>query len=276
MAEKTNPIIDKLFSVGAHFGYAKSRRQPSMSRYIFGEKGNVEIFDLERTASLLESALGFIKDTAAKRQTILFVGSKAEARVALERVARRLGQPFVAGRWIGGTITNWSEIKKRLARLIELSDLRDKGELAKFTKLERLLIDREITDLELMFGGLRGLEKAPAVLFVVDPRREITAVTEAKSMNIPVVALMNTDCDAGLVAHPIPANDASRQTIEFVLDEVGRAFEAGVAAAAVVPAPEAPEVKTETKEKKRARPFVRKSTSGAFCNLFVCILKLNL
>jgi len=244
MAEQTNPIIDKLFSVGAHFGYAKSRRHPSTSRYIFGEKGNVEIFDLERTAALLESALAFIKDMAAKRQTILFVGSKAEARVALERVARRLGQPFVSGRWIGGTITNWSEIKKRLARLIELSDLRDKGELAKFTKLERLLIDREIGDLELMFGGLRGLEKMPAALFVIDPRREITAVTEARSMNIPVVALMNTDCDAGFVAHPIPGNDASRQTIEFILDEAGRAFEAGAA----IPTPEAAEVKTEAKE----------------------------
>jgi len=235
MTEQTNPLIDKLFSVGAHFGYAKSRRHPSTSRYIFGEKGNVEIFDLESTSALLEKSLAFVQDLAAKRQTVLFVGGKAEARVALERVARRVNQPFVSGRWIGGTLTNWTEIKRRLSRLIELSDKREKGELAKFTKLERLLIDREISDLELMFGGLRGLEKAPAALFVIDPRRESIAVTEARHMNIPVIALMNTDCDANFVAHPIPGNDASRQTIEFVLDEVGRAFEKGAA----TPTPEA-------------------------------------
>ncbi len=237
MAENTNPLIDKLFSVGAHFGYAKSRRHPSASRFLFGEKGSVELFDLERTSALLEEALAYVKDLAAKRQTILFVGGKAEARGALERIARRLNQPYVSGRWIGGTLTNWSEIKKRLTRLIELSEKRDKGELAKFTKLERLLIDREIADLEVMFGGLRGLEKLPAALFVVDPRREKIAVEEAAAAGIPVVALMNSDCDAGLVAHPIPANDASRQTIELILDEAARAFEAG----ASTPTPEVPE-----------------------------------
>ena len=239
---KTNPLIDKLFSVGAHFGYSKSRRHPSTSRFIFGTKGSVELFDLERTSVMLEDALAFIKLQASERRAILFVGSKAEARGALERVARRLNQPFVAGRWIGGTLTNWSEIKKRLARLAELSDMRDKGELAKFTKLERLLIDREIGDLDLMFGGLRGMEK-PAALFVVDPKHEHTAVVEAKKMGIPVIALMNSDCDTQFVAHPIPANDASRQTIEMILDEVARAFEAGAAMQKPLeqtPAPAAP------------------------------------
>ena len=237
MAENTNnPLIDKLFSVGAHFGYGKSRRHPSTSRYIFGSKGGVELFDLEHTASLLGEALEFLKGVAAKRQPILFVGSKAEARGALERVAKRLSEPYVSGRWIGGTLTNWSEVKKRLARLGELSVMREKGELAKFTKLERLLIDREITDLELMFGGLRGLEKTPGALVIVDPRREHTAVTEAAKMHIPIVALMNSDCDAKHILHPIPANDASRHTIELIMEEVAKAVDAGHTAAA--PAPE--------------------------------------
>ncbi|MDE2212922.1 MAG: 30S ribosomal protein S2 [Patescibacteria group bacterium] len=230
--EKNNPLIDKLFSAGAHFGYTKTRRHPSVSRFIFGSKGSVELFNLEQTAACLENALGVLKDFASKRQTVLFVGAKAEARGALERVARRLNQPYVSGRWIGGTLTNWSEVKKRLARLAELTTMRDKGELTKFTKLERLLIDREITDLEAMFGGLRGLERPPAALFVVDPRHEHTAVTEARKMGLPVIALMNSDCDASEIAHPIPGNDASRQTIEFVLEEVAKAFEAGGVAAA--------------------------------------------
>ncbi len=220
----TNPLIDKLFSVGAHFGMSPSRRHPSTSKYIFGEKGGVELFDLEKTAALLGEALDAIKALAAARKTVLFVGGKAEAREALVRTASSLGQPYVASRWIGGTLTNWSEIRKRLNRLTELSDMREKGELAKFTKMERLLIDREIVDLELMFGGLRGMTKLPDALFVVDPRAEAGAIAEAKQLNIPVIAFLNTDCDRSGIAHPIPGNDASRETIQFVLDEVGKTY----------------------------------------------------
>jgi small subunit ribosomal protein S2 len=228
----TNPLIDKLFSVGAHFGYGPSRRHPSTSKYIFGEKGGVELFDLEQTAALLEQALEAIKALAAARKTVLFVGGKAEAREALVRTASSLNQPYVAGRWIGGTLTNWSEIRKRLNRLTELTDLREKGELAKFTKMERLLIDREIADLDLMFGGLRGMTKTPDALFVIDPRAEAGAVAEAKQLNIPVLALLNTDCDRSDIAHPIPGNDASREVIQFVLEEVGKAYRENLGPAA--------------------------------------------
>lgn len=235
MAEKSliegNPLIEKLFSVGAHFGYSKSRRHPSTAPFLFGAKGKVELFDLERTAERLEEALAYVKKIAAERGTLLFVSSKAEARGTLERAARRLNQPFVASRWIGGTLTNWNEIKKRLNRLTELSDMREKGELAKFTKLERLLIDREITELEAVFGGLRGMEKAPTALFIVDPRHERTATAEAGRLGLPIVALMNSDCDASKIAYPIPANDASRHTIELILEEVVKAFETGAASA---------------------------------------------
>ena len=170
MAE-TNPIIDKLFAAGAHFGYAPSRRHPSTSGDIFGVKGGVELFDLEQTAGLLEAAKDFVKQLAAERKTILFIGGKAESREAVKRAAEKLAQPYCAGRWIGGSLTNFSEIKKRLGRLEELSGMREKGELAKFTKLERLLIDREITDLELTCGGLRGMHNLPDAVFIGDPRK---------------------------------------------------------------------------------------------------------
>ena len=226
-----NQVIEKLFAAGAHFGYTSSRRHPSVSKFIFGEKGGTELFDLEKTADALEGALEFVKTLAASRKAILFVGGKAEARQAIERVADRLNQPYVSGRWIGGTLPTIQEIGKRIARLTEHSDLREKNELGHFTKHERLLIDREIADLEVMFGGLKGMRKLPDALFVVDPKKEAGAVEEARQHNIPVVALLNTDCDLKGIKFPIPANDASVQSIAYVLDEVAKTYESNLAEA---------------------------------------------
>ena len=228
-------FIDKLFAAGAHFGYAPKYRHPSAARFVFGSKGGVELIDLEKTSALLGEALQFLKQIASSRGAILFVGGKAEVSSVLERAAHRLNQPYVAGRWIGGTLTNFSEIKKRLDRLAELSDKREKGELAKFTKKERLLIDRDITELEAMFGGLRGMEKLPTALLVIDPSRERIAVDEAVALNIPVVALMNTDCDSKGVTCPVPGNDASVQTVALVLEEMVRAIEEGMKAQTPIP-----------------------------------------
>jgi small subunit ribosomal protein S2 len=233
--EKSN-MIEKLFAVGAHFGYAPSRRHPSVAPFIFGSKGGSEIFDLEKTVQCLDEALEVVKTLAAARKTILFVGSKAEARVPVKRVAERLNQPYVASRWIGGSLTNFSEIRKRLNRLADLTDMREKGELGHFTKRERLLIDREITDLDLMFGGLRGMSKLPDALIVVDPKRESIAVAEANNLNIPIIALLNTDCDRKVINHPIPMNDATQEAVAFVLDELATSYSAHLGAA---PAPAA-------------------------------------
>lgn len=219
-----NQIIEKLFAVGAHFGYAPSRRHPSVAPFIFGSKGGTELFDLEKTSVCLEKALTFIKSLAEERKIILFVGGKAEARGSLKRAAERLNLPYSAGRWIGGTLTNFPEIKRRLARLSDLTSMREKGELAKFTKKERLLIDREIVDLEAMFGGLKGMNKLPDALVIVDGRHEAIAVAEAKKLGIPVVALLNSDCDARGILYPIPANDAALQSITFVLDEITKVY----------------------------------------------------
>lgn len=221
--------IEKLFSVGAHFGYAPSRRHPSVASFIFGSKGGTELFDLEKTDALLESALGFIKSLAADRKVVLFVGGKAEARGPLKRAAERINQPYSAGRWIGGSLTNFSEIKRRLARLAELTTMREKGEWLKFTKRERLLIEREIVDLETMFGGLKGMTKAPDALVVIDPKHESVAVAEANKMNIPVVALLNSDCDSRTITYPIPGNDASGESVTYVLDEIARIYTSNLA-----------------------------------------------
>jgi small subunit ribosomal protein S2 len=217
-------VIDKLFSIGAHFGYAASRRHPSTAAYIFGTKGGTELFDLEKTAECLEEALAFTASLAAARKTILFISGKAEARESLKRAAERINQPYVASRWIGGSLTNFSEIKKRLNRLQEITDMHATGEIAKYTKREILLMDREATDLESMFGGLRGMQKLPDALFVVDPKAEAGAVAEAAQLNIPIIALLNTDCDRRQIAHPIPGNDASQQVVTYIVDEVAKAY----------------------------------------------------
>lgn len=231
-----NTVISKLFSAGAHFGYAPSRRHPSQKTYIFGEKGGTELFDLEKTAECIEAALAYIQTLAEARKTILFVGGKAEARNALRRTAERLNQPYVASRYIGGTLTNFSEIRRRLNRLEELINMKETGEVAKFTKRERLLIDREIEELETMFGGLKGMQKNPDALFIIDPRHEALAVAEAKKLNIPIIALMNTDCDKKGISYPIPANDASVASIGFILEEVANSYATNLGAEKKEPA----------------------------------------
>lgn len=225
-------LIEKLFSVGAHFGYGPSRRHPSVAPYIFGVKGGTELINLEQTSDLMLEALAFVQSMAAQRKTILFVGGKAEAREMVTRAAERIAQPYVAGRWIGGSLTNFAEIKKRVNRLTEHSSMLEKGELAKFTKHERLLMDREIADLEAMFGGLRGMNKLPDAMVIVDPRHEAGAVAEAKLLNIPIVAMLNTDCDKSNILYPIPANDASIQSITFILGEIATMYEKNLGTAA--------------------------------------------
>jgi small subunit ribosomal protein S2 len=220
-------VIDALFSAGAHFGFVKARRHPSAKPFIFGAKNNIEIFDLEKTSKELEKAMAFVESQGKAGALGLVVGGKSEAREAVERAGRELNMPFVAGRWIGGTITNFAEIKRRIARLDELTIQREKGELGKYTKKERLLIDREIAKLELYFGGLSTLVSLPKFLIVIDPKKEHIAVAEAKRMRIPVVALAGSDTNLHEVDYAIPGNDASRQSIALILSELTQAYNKG-------------------------------------------------
>lgn len=219
-------FIERMFEVGAHFAHSRSRRHPSTTGHLFGAKGSVELFDLEKTAESFEKAKAFIEQLAKSGKVILLVSGKAEAREILRKTGESTGLPFVAGRWIGGTLTNFSEIRRRIERLERLTDERERGELGKFTKLERLKIDREIDELESAFGGLKSMNRVPDALFVIDSKREHIAVAEAKKLKIPVIALINSDCDASLIAYPIPANDASVKSIQFFLSEFANAYRA--------------------------------------------------
>ena len=219
--------IERMFKSGAHFGFAKSRRHPTVKQFIFGVKNKVEIFDLEQTEAMLDRAREFVKARGAEGRQILLVGGKNEAQEAVKSAAQALGMPFVAGRWIGGTLTNFGEIRKRVEKLETLTSQREKGELSKYTKKERLLIDREIANLERFFSGLIPMKAKPAALFVIDPKKEKIAVKEAMETGVPVVALAGSDCDLTLVTYPIPGNDASLSSIKFFVGEIVKAYKDG-------------------------------------------------
>ncbi len=223
----SNATLEAMFSAGAHLGYNRSRRHPSVSTYIFGTKNRVELIDIEKTHELLEKAKQFVSDIAAQRGQILFITSKKEAEDIIRSAARAVDMPYVIGRWIGGTFTNYPQIRKRIERLVDLSTQREKGELAKYTKKERLMIDREITKLEKMFGGIVTMKDMPKAIFVIDPRREAITVHEAQGMGIPVIALAGSDCDISLIGYPVVANDASVKSIKYFTDEIVAAYKAG-------------------------------------------------
>jgi len=222
--KNSDKIMEEMFKVGAHFGYSKSRRHPTVSPYIFGIKNRVEIFDLSKTADLLKNALDFVSDLAKNDQQILFIGGKNEAKDLIKKSAISIDMPYVAGRWIGGTFTNFSEIKKRVSKLEELTKQREKGELLKYTKKERLMIDRNIANLDRFFSGLLLMKEIPKAIFVIDSKNENIAVTEAKKIGIPVIALAGSDCDIDNVDYPIVANDSSVSSISFFVNEIVGAY----------------------------------------------------
>lgn len=219
--------IKALFDAGAHFGFARSRRHPSATPYLFGTKDRTDVFDLETTGKKLADAREFVSSVVASGKQVLFVAGKQEAVAIVKDAAERIGTPYVAGRWIGGTLTNFKNIRKRIERLQKLVAERESGELEKYTKKERLLIDREIEGLLTRFGGLVHMSELPGALFVVDTRHESTAVDEANQLKIPVVGLASSDCDFSLVRYPIPANDTSVRSVSFVVREMADACQEG-------------------------------------------------
>ncbi len=227
MSTQTNPTIDGMFSAGAHFGLGRSRRHPTIASFIFGTKNRTDIFDLEKTQGLLDNAKTFISALAKEGKTVLFVGGKKEATAAIKSTAQALNMPYVEGRWIGGTLTNFGNIRKRIERFEKLTSDREKGELAKYTKRERMLIDREIDKLEKMFFGIVALKKMPDALFIIDPRKESNAVDEAAHMKIPVIAVAGSDCDISTIKYPIVGNDGAKASIQFFLSEAAKAYQEG-------------------------------------------------
>ena len=222
--QENNPMIDSMFKAGAHFGFSRTRRHPSTAPYIFGVKNKVEIFDLEKTSELLAKAKTFVASLGKEGKTILFVGGKSEARNAVKNGALSINMPYVDGRWIGGTLTNFPQIKKRVEKMERLISEKEKGELTKYTKKERLLIDREIANLERFFSGIVSMKDLPKALFVVDPKKEKTAVKEAQYIGIPVIAISGSDCNIKSIEYPIVGNDSSQTSIHYLTHEITKAY----------------------------------------------------
>ncbi len=223
--------IKTLFEAGMHSGLARARRHPSAARFICTAKDRADIFDLEETERRLATAAAFAAACAGSGKQIVFVSGKHEAIEIVKQAALRAGMPYVAGRWIGGSLTNFKNIRKRIDRLEKLMADRDAGLLDKYTKRERLLLDREIDELLGRFGGLVSMTELPAALFVVDTRHESTAVKEANQLGIPVIGLANSDCDFSLIQYPVPANDTSVRSVRLVAEAIVDACASGKKAA---------------------------------------------
>src|SRR3989344_2053124 len=216
--------IKTLYDAGTHVGYARTRRNPSVEPFLYATKDRTDIFDLEKTQKRLEAATAFAALLAQSGKQVLFVGGKHEALHSVKAGAEHAGLPFVASRWIGGTLTNFKNIRKRIDRMEKLMADRESGELEKYTKKERLMIDREIEELQGRFGGIASLRDLPTAMFVVDTRHEKTAVQEANQMKIPVIGLASSDCDFSLVQYPIPGNDTSVKSIALIVERIADAY----------------------------------------------------
>lgn len=225
-----SPLIERLFKAGAHFGFTKSRRHPSAQPFIFGSKQGTDIIDLEKTGALLETAKTVLEEAGKTGKTVLFVGTKEEIRGVVKNFAERASMPFVTNRWIGGILTNFPEIRKRISRLFELTEQGESGELErKYTKKERVIIGRELEKLTFNFDGIKSITRTPNLVVVIDPRHEAIAVREALQMNIPVIALSSSDANIRSITYPIVANDALQSSVSLILEELTASLMKGAA-----------------------------------------------
>ncbi len=224
---ETKPFVQALLEAGAHYGFTKTRRHPSTQNFIIGTKNRADLINLEDTAQQIDTAKEVLRGMAAGGKTVVLVGTKAEAENAINLAATKIQALSVSYRWVGGIITNFSEIRKRIQRLTTLRDEKSQGLLEKYTKKERLLLDREMAKMERNFGGLVDMKRIPDIMVVVDPDKEIIAVTEARKMQIPVIAIANTDCDITKVDYPIVMNDSSKASIDLVINTLAEAYAGG-------------------------------------------------
>ncbi len=216
--------IEALKKAGLQYGYSRTRRHPSVKPFIEGNSNGNDFINLESTKSQLEEAITFLKSVAGAGKVILFVGVKPEIRQSIKEVALSLNAPYIAERFIGGTLTNFPQMKKRIEKLHDLLKKKETGELAVYTKKEQLLIQRDIDRLDRDFGGISALTNLPAAIVIIDPRHESMCVKEAKLLHIPVVALSNTDCTIEGIEYPIVGNDGSVPSVRFVLETIKAAL----------------------------------------------------
>ncbi len=236
IASKNSAVsVEQMFGVGAHYGYGKSRRHPSVSSYIYATKNKGDIIDLEKTVLMLGDAENFVKSLGALNKVVLFVGTKPEARVITKATAESINMPYVTERWIGGTLSNFVEIKKRIAELENYRKDSVEGGLEKYTKKERTVMAKKMEKLAKYYSGLIGLKKIPDAVFIIDTRAEHIAATEARKSSVPVVALVNSDSNIKDIDYPIVGNDAGIPSIDLFSKAIGSAYKMGQAS---VPAKE--------------------------------------
>lgn len=220
---KNKVTLQELLEAGAHFGHQPRRWDPKMKPYLYGVREGIHIFDLIQTKKMMDDAWEFIKKSVAEGKTVLFIGTKRQAGDIIREEAKRAGVPFVSQRWLGGTITNWSQIKKSIKQLIKMREAKEAGEYKKYTKKENVLLARKIDNLEKFFGGLVTLDNIPDILFIVDVKKEISAIREANKKEIPVVAMVDSNSDPNLVEWPIPVNDDAVKSIKLVVSRMADA-----------------------------------------------------
>ena len=221
------PKIQEMLDAGVHFGHQVRRWHPKMEPYIYSVNKNTHIIDLEKTEQMLEKACEFLFQQSSIGKSIVFVGTKRQSKDIVENEAKRCGAMYVNERWIGGTITNFETIRKNLTKLLDMMKNREEGKYEIYTKKERLLIDKEIEKLLSSYGGIINLKAAPEVLFVIDPKREKTAVREAKISDVPVVAIVDTNADPTEVNYPVPANDDAIKSVALIVKAISSAIEEG-------------------------------------------------
>ena len=218
----------QLLDAGVHFGHQTHRWNPKMAPYIFGARNNIHIMDLSQTVPLLHQALKVVSDTVAAGGRVLFVGTKRQASDIVADAAQRSAQYYVNSRWLGGMLTNWKTISNSIARLRKLDELLA-GDAAGFTKKERLNLDREREKLTKALGGIKDMGSTPDLMFVIDTNKEAIAIQEAKRLGIPVVAIIDSNCDPDVVDYPIPGNDDAQRAISLYCDLIARAAIDGIA-----------------------------------------------
>lgn len=226
--EKNLPSLTELLEAGAHFGHSVKRRNPKMDEYIYATKNGVQIFDLVKTRELLSKACAYLEDVASQDGKILVVGTKGQAAEIVRTESERVGNAYIVNRWVGGLFTNWDEIKKRIDKLVEMKAKFESGDYKKYTKKEQVLLKREVDRLERMYGGLVSLKKLPDALVVIDPTRETTAIKEALMKQVPIVAVVDSNCDPTDMKLVIPANDDSLKTVTILVKTIMGAIERGI------------------------------------------------
>jgi small subunit ribosomal protein S2 len=236
--------MKELLEAGVHFGHQTRRWNPKMKRFIFDERGGIYIIDLQQTQALLQEAHDFARNVAERGGTILFVGTKKQAQEAIVREATRVGQPYVAHRWLGGLLTNWRTIADRISYLQELRRLKDEGQLELLPAKERIAMGGELEKLEANLGGVSTMKRQPDAVFIVDLRKEQLALREAQRLGLPVIALVDTNCDPDEVTYVVPGNDDAIRSCSLVVRAIADGIAAGrtkVTEAELAPAPAAPQ-----------------------------------